>query len=269
MQRSDVREAGRGGLHGSVLQGCERTTRFLDGCWGMRVLGHRKGQMNCDAGELYTGTLGKRSACWTQNGSFCTSQWVMLQFTVYGCCLPVLSGVWVFAVWELEWGQGLSVLAEPEQERGGCGAAQALPWSCQLRASCVRLLPSPLTALKTQPVPDMHAEMLKLSVMRSFTWEFVSSGSEKAAEVFSGLNWPWRQFSHVWGDKPRQNEADVCKKYTKPKNSNKILNIIAALLQSPKWSFYQSSLCERHRENWVEQRKMMCLGNTSVDGEKT
>ena len=66
MQRSDVREAGRGGLHGSVLQGCERTTRFLDGCWGMRVLGHRKGQMNCDAGELYTGTLGKRSACWTQ-----------------------------------------------------------------------------------------------------------------------------------------------------------------------------------------------------------
>lgn len=75
----------------------------------------------------------------------------------------------MFAVWELEWGQGLSVLAEPEQERGGCGVAQALPWSCQLRASCVRLLPSPLTALKTQPVPDMHAEMLKLSVMRSFT----------------------------------------------------------------------------------------------------
>lgn len=75
----------------------------------------------------------------------------------------------MFAVWELEQGQGSSVLAGlnrsvvvVERPRHHLGLSQ-------LRTSCTRLLQSPLTAPATQPVPDMHAQVLKLSVMGSFT----------------------------------------------------------------------------------------------------
>lgn len=71
---------------------------------------------------------------------------------------------------------------------------------------------SPLMFLKHSCYWEYSVEMLKLSITRRLTWESVGLGWEKVAGMLSGLSCPWRQFTRVSLYKPRQVEADACKK---------------------------------------------------------